>query len=313
MGTALKILLVEDSVIDRHEVGRYLTAWGLDFIVVESGTEAVKLFESPDPPNLVLLDWLLPGIDGIDVCREIRKLGKNGPYTYTVMLTAKSRKQDLLMAMEAGADDYLAKPVDPSELRARILAGKRILELQQSLRFAATHDFLTDLLNRAEILSVLEKEWSRSRREKRPATVILADIDHFKSVNDSFGHAAGDDVLKEVAARLKSTLRPYDAVGRYGGEEFLLVLPACDLVVGRRRADEIRHLICEQPIATPSGKASVTISMGVTVSAYNHELSITEILHQADMALYEAKKLGRNRVEFKYGSVSRTGLIHARS
>lgn len=136
-GEAMKILLVEDSVIERYEIGRHLTEWGLDYVSVGDGTEAVELLKAPDAPNLVLLDWLLPGLDGIDVCRQIRKLGKNGAYTYTVMLTAKNRKQDLLMAMEAGADDYLAKPVDPSELRARILAGKRILELQQCLEFVA--------------------------------------------------------------------------------------------------------------------------------------------------------------------------------
>ena len=293
----MKILLVEDSVIDRHEIGRYLTEWGLDYVAVESGAEAVELLEAPDAPNLVLLDWLLPGLDGIDVCRHIRKLGKNGAYTYTVMLTAKNRKQDLLLAMEAGADDYLAKPVDPSELRARILAGKRILELQQCLRFAATHDFLTNLLNRAEILSVLQREFSRSERESKPATVILADIDHFKRINDSLGHAAGDEVLKEVGRRLGSDLRPYDVVGRYGGEEFLLILPGCELATGRRRADEIRDLVGKVPFSTPAGKVSATISMGVTITSFSPECSVTEILYQADIALYQAKKNGRNRVE----------------
>ncbi len=293
----MKILLVEDSVIERYEVGNYLTEWCLDYVAVGSGTEAIERLEAPDPPNLVLLDWLLPGLDGIDVCRRIRELGKNGAYTYTVMLTAKNRKQDLLVAMEAGADDYLAKPVDPSELRARILAGKRILELQQRLRFAATHDFLTNLLNRSEILSVLQREFSRSERENKPATVILADIDNFKRVNDTFGHAAGDEVLIEVARRLKLGLRPYDVVGRYGGEEFLLILPGCDLPNGRRRADEIRALVGKDPFPTLFGETSATISMGVTVTSLCPERTVTEILGQADAALYQAKNNGRNCVE----------------
>ena len=292
----MKILLVEDSYIDRHKVGGYLTDWGLDHVAVGSGTEAVKLLESADPPTMALLDWLLPGLDGIDICRRIRKLG-NGSYIYTVMLTSKNRKQDLLMAMEAGADDYLSKPVDPSELRARVMAGKRILELQQSLRFAATHDFLTGLLNRSEILAALQREFSRSGREGKSATVILADIDHFKRVNDSLGHAAGDEVLKEVARRMKSDLRPYDVVGRYGGEEFLIILPGCDLPNGVRRAEQIRNQIANEPVHTPSGAVSATISMGVTVTAFGPDLTGADILQQADVSLYKAKNNGRNRTE----------------
>ena len=149
------------------------------------------------------------------------------------MLTAKDRKRNLLTAMDAGADDYLAKPVDPCELRARILVGKRILDLQQCLRFSATHDFLTNLLSRAEILASLERELVRTQREGRPAGVIMADVDGFKQINDTLGHPAGDAVLAEVARRLKSDLRLYDVAGRYGGEEFILVLPGCDLHTDR--------------------------------------------------------------------------------
>lgn len=204
----MKILLVEDSAVDRHKIGTYLKEWDLDFIAVGSGNKALKILEGPTPPRMALLDWLLPGVDGIELCKRIRGLGATGTYIYTVMLTAKNRKQDLLTAMEAGADDYLAKPVEASELRARIMVGKRILDLQQSLSFAATHDFLTDLLNRSEIVSALQRELSRSEREGRSAVIIMADIDHFKNINDSMGHAAGDTVLKEVVQRLKSDLRP---------------------------------------------------------------------------------------------------------
>lgn len=293
----MKILLVEDSAIDRYQIGGYLKQWGLEFIAVENGNEAWDLLRNPDAPSLVLLDWLLPGIDGIELCQRMRKLETNGNYIYTVMLTAKDRKQDLLTAMEAGADDYLAKPVDPSELRARILAGKRILDLQQSLRFAATHDFLTNLLNRAEILAALQRELSRSEREVKPAAVIMADLDHFKRINDSLGHSAGDAVLKEVAQRLKSGLRPYDVAGRYGGEEFLLVLPSCNLENATRRADQIRRVVSSEAIVTPFGTTSITISMGITVGDSALQPSVENLLQQADRALYRAKENGRNCVQ----------------
>jgi diguanylate cyclase (GGDEF)-like protein len=293
----MKILLVEDSRLERHKISRYLTEWGLDFVAIESGTEALTLLEGSEPPNMVLLDWMLPDLDGIDVCRRIRTNGASGPYVYIVMLTAKSLKRDLLIAMAAGADDYLAKPIDPSELRARIMVGKRILDLQQSLRFAATHDFLTNLLNRSEILAAIDKERSRSERERKPTTIIMADIDHFKRINDSLGHGAGDEVLKEVGRRLKSDLRPYDVVGRYGGEEFLIILPGCDLATGARRADELRNLVAKDPIFTPFGTTAATVSLGVT-AAFNRECSVSDLLREADMCMYAAKKKGRNRVEF---------------
>jgi two-component system cell cycle response regulator len=305
----MKILLVEDSHIERRKIGGYLGDWGLDHISVGSGTEAVKLLEGPEPPELAILDWLLPGLDGIDVLRHIRKLSQ-GKYVYTLMLTAKNRKQDLLTAMEAGADDYLSKPVDPAELRSRIMVGKRILDLQQSLRFAATHDFLTNLLNRSEIIVALEREFSRSGREDKPATIILADIDHFKRVNDTLGHAAGDEVLKQVACRLKADLRPYDLVGRYGGEEFILILPGCPLEIGARRADEIRKLVGKDPISTQFGATSATVSMGVTATSLTRDGTVAELLHEADMSLYAAKKNGRNRIEIAT-PVARSSAAHS--
>jgi len=292
----MKILLVEDSYIERRKIGSFLTDWGFEHVSVGSGTEAVKILEAPNPPDFAILDWVLPGVDGIDVLRRIRKLSQ-GNYIYTVMLTSKAQKQDRITAMDAGADDYLSKPVDASELRSRIMAGKRIIELQQSLRFAATHDFLTGLLNRSEILAALERELARAAREAKPTTVILADVDHFKRVNDTLGHAAGDEVLKEVSRRLKLDLRPYDTVGRYGGEEFLIILPGCAIEAGVRRADGIRHLVAKDKISTDFGAVATTISMGVTCTIARREHPVAEFLHEADMSLYAAKKKGRNRVE----------------
>lgn len=293
----MKIMLVEDSAVERREIAGHLQAWNLQFTIAKDGAEAWRILQGDDPPSLVLLDWMLPELDGIELCRRIRTLGGNGTYIYTVMLTAKDRKSHLLTAMAAGADDYLGKPVDASELRARILVGKRILELQQSLRFAATHDFLTKLFNREEILASLRREIARSEREQKPTTIILADLDHFKAVNDSLGHAAGDTVLKEVAERLRADLRAYDLVGRYGGEEFLLILPNCNLAVGRRRADEIRGFISKAPVITTFAKLPVTVSMGVTATDLTKAATAESLLQQADRALYRAKQSGRNRVE----------------
>jgi two-component system cell cycle response regulator len=292
----VRVMLVEDSVVETQQIGNYLAGWGIEFLPIGDGKVAWGVLQRPDPPNLVLLDWVLPGIDGIELCRRIRTLGATGAYTYVVMLTAKDKKQDLLTAMAAGADDYLVKPVDPEELRARLMVGKRLLELQQSMRFAATHDCLTKLLNRSEILASMKRELSRCQRENRSTAIILADLDHFKRINDSLGHAAGDAVLKEVAERLQSDLRTYDLVGRYGGEEFLILLPNCDSMTATRRADEIRNLVSRKAIITTFATVSATISMGVTVSDKSQSLAIEDLLHQADQAMYAAKEAGRNCV-----------------
>src|ERR1700690_1483995 len=300
---AKRILLAEDSRVYQHLISGYLREWGFDVELARDGAQAWKRLEEPDAPMLALLDWVLPGLDGIEVCRNIRKRGINERYVYTVLLTGKSDKKDLVLAMEAGADDYLVKPFDAQELRARLLAGKRILDLhnelisaQGSLRFAATHDFLTRLWNRAEIVSFLERELLRAIREKKPVAIVLLDVDRFKSINDSLGHRSGDIVLKELALRLRSQLRGYDGVGRYGGEEFLLVLPGCDLAGALARTAEIQLSIADAPFAPDLAKASITVSMGVTIAHRGAGDSAT-LLHDADLALYRAKNSGRDRIE----------------
>jgi two-component system, cell cycle response regulator len=298
------ILLAEDSPIYRRLIGTHLAEWGLEFVCAEDGKEAWKCLGKPDAPRLALLDWVLPDIDGIEICRRLRSRAADIPYTYVIVLTAKGRKQEMLEAMEAGADDFLAKPFDLPELKARILVGKRIVELQQklvsannALHFAACHDFLTGIWNRAEILGFLRRELARARRDGTPVGIVLADVDHFKKVNDAFGHEAGDFVLKEIARRLASSLREYDGVGRYGGEEFLLVIPGCDLATTVRRANQVKELVSSQPIHTPTGVIDITLSMGVTDAKSSGNLE--ELVSHADLALYQAKHNGRNRVEFQ--------------
>ncbi|MGA8270012.1 MAG: diguanylate cyclase [Candidatus Sulfotelmatobacter sp.] len=296
------ILVAEDSAIYRRLIETRLKDWDFDYSCVRDGKEAWKLLMKGDAPRLALLDWVLPEIDGIDLCRRLREQSREAPYTYVILLTAKNRKDEMLEAMDAGVDDFLAKPFDPLELKARILVGKRIVELQQklvsanaALHLAASHDFLTGAWNRGEILAFTKRELARARRDATPVGIVLVDVDHFKKVNDEFGHETGDLVLKEVTKRLGASLREYDGVGRYGGEEFLLVIPGCDVPTTIRRANQIRESISNKPITGLPGEMRVTVSMGVigADSCTNLEL----LLRSADTVLYRAKHNGRNRVE----------------
>ena len=304
IAVAMKILLAEDSKVYRALIENLLKDWGFDLVVAENGQQAWEILRQPEGPCLALLDWMLPGIDGLELCQRIRAMPTSGRYIYTLLLTARDKKADLIAALEAGADDYLAKPFDHPELRLRLMAGKRLLELheelvgaRESLLLAATRDSLTGLLNRAESLAFLDRELFRCRRNKSPVAVLLIDVDHFKAVNDSLGHLAGDAVLREVAKRLTFSLRPYDGAGRYGGEEFLLMLPGCDLESATRRGEEIRNLICRSPVITPAGERVITISLGVTAADTSTAKDHTVILGVADKALYRAKNNGRNRTE----------------
>jgi len=296
------ILLAEDSAFYRRMIAKHLHEWGFDFVDARDGKEAWKVLVQQDGPKLALLDWVLPEIEGIEICRRLRSRPEGAPYTYTVLLTAKNQKQEMLEAMDAGADDFLAKPFDPAELKARLLAGKRIVELQQklvstndALHFAASHDFLTRVWNRGEILAFLRREMVRSRRSTTPLGVILVDVDNFKQINDKLGHQAGDRVLVELAGRFSKNLREYDGVGRYGGEEFLLIVPGCDLAITTRRANEIRVLVSSEPVVSDSIATPITVSMGVALAEPSE--TVESLLHRADTALYLAKRNGRNRVE----------------
>lgn len=302
----MQVLLVEDSAVYRKLIGDHLRSWGFGVTLAETGAEAWRILEQPDAPKLVLLDWVLPDLDGIELCQRVRKVSASGQYVYIILLTGKEGRENMLDAMKAGADDYLVKPFDAPELQAHLLVGKRILTLQaelvaarDSMRHAATHDSLTGLLNRGEIFGMLERELERARRERRPLSVILADIDHFKGLNDTCGHLYGDEALREVARRLQSKLRVYDGVGRYGGEEFLLVLPACELKGAAERAKELLEVIAATPIVSNNIETSITISMGVAVSECVGAKELEKLLRRADSALYGAKQGGRNRVEHR--------------
>ncbi len=298
----MKILIAEDDSVSRRLLEAFLSKWGYEVIVATNGAEAWRIFEQDEAPRLALLDWMMPELDGIEVCRRVR-VREARPYVYMVLLTARSQKQDLLKALEAGADDYLTKPFDADELRARLHVGRRIIELQDALiaaretmRFQATHDSLTGVFNHTEILGALRRELSRAGRDGTSVGVIMADLDHFKRVNDTRGHLAGDVVLREAVQRMVSCVRAYDAIGRYGGEEFLVVVPSSDARGTLVLAERIRARIEASPIETPAGAIGVTASMGVALSGA-HTRDAQTLLCAADAALYLAKEHGRNGVE----------------
>lgn len=309
--TAEKILIAEDDPVSQRMLQSFLTKWGYEIIAVSSGTEALRILEGPDAPPLAVLDWMMPGMEGPEICREIRK-DPERPYTYVLLLTARTQKEDLLKGLEAGADDYLTKPFDVQELRARLHVGRRILDLQHhllaatdELRFRASHDMLTGIPNRGTILEAVNRERARQIRDGGSFGVILADLDHFKAVNDNHGHLAGDIVLKEAACRMRACVRSYDSVGRYGGEEFLIVVPTGDGNSTAAVAERVREAISEKPVMTESGPISVTASLGIAVSI---DRDVKEVLRSADEALYCAKARGRNRVERFDASMIPAGL-----
>jgi diguanylate cyclase (GGDEF)-like protein len=307
------VLIAEDDPIFRRILERWFKRWDYGVTAVENGVDAWEVLQKEDAPQLAILDWMMPGMDGIELCRRIRKRDL-GPYRYVLLLTAKDDKQDVVAGLEAGADDYLTKPFDVDELHARVRAGKRILDLQAALlraqtalQFDAAHDRLTAIWNRGAILDLLKREMERSRRTHDSLGIIMADVDFFKKVNDTHGHPVGDDVLREVGHRLVSALRSYDAVGRYGGEEFLIVVPGCDPLNLLVTAERLRRKIADQPVATSAGPVPVTISLGLAaVQTGESEIDPEIFLRDADEALYAAKARGRNRVES--APVSRAAL-----
>jgi len=297
------VLIAEDDPVSRRILNTFLVKWGYDVTVVTDGAAALAVLEGDTSPRLAVLDWMMPGVEGVQVCRRIRERADR-PYVYVLLLTARSEKQDLLQGLELGADDYLTKPFDAAELRARVRVGERILNLQddlisarEELRFRATHDGLTGIPNRAMVMEALDREAARQVREGDPFGIVLVDIDHFKSINDTHGHLRGDDVLKTVVERMKACTRPYDVIGRYGGEEFLIVVPAVDASGAVALAERIRRNVESRPVGAPPGDVSVTVSLGVAVSTHPKQTDARELLRLADEALYRAKNSGRNRVE----------------
>jgi diguanylate cyclase (GGDEF)-like protein len=278
-----------------------MAKWGYEVLAVGDGKGAWEELQKPDAPALLVLDWEMPGMDGIDVCRKVRARESGHP-RYIILLTARRGTEDLVAGLEAGANDYVGKPFDPAELRARVDVGRRFVELydqllasQRALEHLARTDCLTQLMNRGAILTRLYEEVARTKRQGSTLALGIMDIDHFKRVNDTHGHAAGDQVLREVVRRLRVAVRPYDGLGRIGGEEFLLLIPGAAREDARAVLERVRQAVCATPVDHADRQIDVTVSLGGTTTRGDEPED--QVLIRADEALYRAKELGRNRVE----------------
>jgi two-component system cell cycle response regulator len=298
----MKVLIAEDDPVFRCLLKEILVSWGYDVVDARDGNEAFQALQAENAPRLAILDWVMPGMEGIEVCRKVREELKE-PYTYIILLTANQREDYLVTGMEAGADDYIIKPFRHNELKVRLRAGRRIIELQNELieareiiREKSIRDSLTGLLNHEEILGVLGRELARRERDNGSVSIIMADLDHFKLVNDTYGHMAGDVVLRATSRIIQSMMRPYDSVGRYGGEEFLIILPECGGESAAAFAERVRLRIGSAAIDIPEGIIPVTVSSGVATRGKESGWDAISLIKAADKALYRAKADGRNRV-----------------
>jgi diguanylate cyclase (GGDEF)-like protein len=299
----MRILVVEDDPPTLEMLTSHLEQWEHVVIPCSDGEAAWSAIEDGEVPQLAILDWMMPGMDGLELCSKIRN--RPGPYIYIIMVTARTRPEDLLAGFEAGADDYLTKPFSPDELIARLRAGGRIVDLQSELieardaiRAQSMQDPLTRVLNHGAIVDALSREIDRSHREHKPLSVIMADLDEFKRINDSYGHVAGDRVLIEVAQRMRRSLRSYDSLGRYGGEEFLIVLPNSGQSHALSSAERLRHVVSGEPFRIGRATMTVTLSLGVSTWSEPYPVPMDGLIQAADRALYLVKGRGRNGVEY---------------
>ncbi|WP_072680843.1 diguanylate cyclase [Arcobacter sp. LA11] len=300
----MKILIADDDPVIRKQLELSLSKNGYEVIQCKNGLEGLEIAKSIDSPSLMLFDWSMPGLTGLELCKQIRTF-KREPEPYILLLTSKNDTNDVIEGLDSGANDYITKPFYPHELQARLKIGLKSIKLQlelikarNMLAIEANHDYLTGILNRRAVMKAFELEIERYKRDDKSSSLALFDLDFFKKVNDTYGHVVGDEVLCEITKKTSSVLRPYDSFGRYGGEEFLLILPDCNEEETYIICERIRKLIYDSKINTSVGLISVSISVGACVFSSNKNCSIEELVKIADDNLYEAKEQGRNCVRF---------------
>lgn len=297
-----RILVVDDNADNLDVVATRLRFRGYDVDAATTGEEALEKVEA-HPPDLILLDVMMPGMDGFEVARRIKN-DPDLPFIPIILVTARTSTQDKVTGLDAGADDYLTKPINFAELEARVRSMMRIRELQQELEEKnrtlarlSISDGLTGLYNHRHMQEVVHEEFERAKRTGEPLAVVMFDFDHFKRVNDSYGHQVGDRVLQEMAGILQRTAREIDKIGRYGGEEFIVVLPDTDIDDAATFAERVRSRVEKHPFTVGHAEPlRLTVSAGAATYPHPAVHNPRTLIHRADQALYAAKAAGRNRV-----------------
>lgn len=307
-----KVLIVDDSPMMLHLLDRVLSAGGYQVRQARNGADALKLMVE-ECADFVITDWHMPSMGGMELCRQLRTMSWP-QYVFVAVLTSSEGSDDLIAALDAGADDFYIKPVVAPELLARMRAGTRFLSLERQLRSQARLDCLTGVLNRRTFEEVFAREWNYAERNETQLSCVMIDVDYFKSVNDRFGHPVGDAVLRALSDVLRSESRLPDYVGRYGGEEFCILLPGTDEEGAVAFAERCRVAILNKGFHTIEGPVHITASFGVAERDYE-TVRPDHLLERADQALLWAKKKGRNRVfshrvSFVERSLEGTGFIN---
>jgi len=293
----MKVLIAEDDVISRNALERNIREWGYEVQATGNGEEAWDIIQSGEI-RLAILDWEMPKMDGIEICRKIRHeiQDEREEYIYVILLTGKDRQDEIVHGLTAGADDYITKPFYFPELKVRLQKGEKIILREDARIKSASVDSLTQLWNRKKILDLLDEELERGQRSDQPVGVFMIDIDHFKKMNDSYGHVVGDKILTEVASRLKKPLRKYDKVGRYGGDEFLIIVTHLASEHIKKLADRMIESISGKHIVIDDLQLKINVSIGGISSEDLPNASARDLIIASDSALLMAKKQGRNRV-----------------
>ena len=291
----MNVLIAEDDIISCRALEKNLRDWGYRVRVTKNGEEAWEIIKNGGI-RLAIVDWGMPKMNGLELCHKIRNeyQPREEKYLYIILLTGRDLEKDIITGLSAGADDYITKPFSYMELKVRIQNGERIIALQDIQLQKANMDSLTQLWNRKKILEILEEELNRNFRENIPLGIIMLDIDNFKTINDTYGHLIGDKVIIEVASRLKKKIRSYDKIGRYGGDELLLILPGLGRQDAKNIAERLRQSVCAEKIQTEAGALNITVSLGVSIFDTASRPSTKKMIEESDLALYVAKGRGRN-------------------